>query len=456
MLAREHDPGRAGRADRRTRRPAGWRCWRWPASGCGPGSSARSRCCSPSRPRRSTPANKEQVLALVTGLGALVSVICNPLAGAFSDRTTLRAGRRLPWLVGGAARRGGSRSRCCRSRRHVVGDGARLVRRAGRAQRDARRGDRDDPRPGAGRPARPDRRHRRRRADHRRGRPGPASRRRPAASRPATSPSRRSCWCSRSRSRCRSRDLALPPEARPAVRRAPVPARRSGSRRARHPDFAWAWLTRFLVNLGNALGLLYLLYFLQDVIGYSSDEAEDRVFVLTAVYALHAGADHRRLRRLERPARAAQGVRDLVGAGRPASRGAAARRRPELAGRAGRGGRDGLRLRHLHRRRLRADHRGAARRAIDRAKDLGVINIANALPAGVRAGAGRRAPAGWSSRPAAWSRPDGDGFSVGYFALYLLAFLASVLGSVFVTRIRGVRLSRRGMLGPPVRVPDGS
>ena len=53
-----------------------------------------------------------------------------------------------------------------------------------------------------------------------------------------------------------------------------------------HPDFGWAWLTRFLVNLGNALGLLYLLYFLQDVVGYSSDEAEDRVFVLTAVYAL--------------------------------------------------------------------------------------------------------------------------------------------------------------------------
>ena len=38
-------------------------------------------------------ANKEQVLALVSGVGALVSVVCNPLAGAFSDRTTLRAGR---------------------------------------------------------------------------------------------------------------------------------------------------------------------------------------------------------------------------------------------------------------------------------------------------------------------------------------------------------------------------
>ena len=48
------------------------------------------------------PANKEQVLALVTGLGALVSVICNPVAGAFSDRTTLRLGRRLPWIIGGA------------------------------------------------------------------------------------------------------------------------------------------------------------------------------------------------------------------------------------------------------------------------------------------------------------------------------------------------------------------
>ena len=48
------------------------------------------------------PGNKEQILALVSGVGAMVSVICNPLAGAFSDRTTLRAGRRLPWLVGGA------------------------------------------------------------------------------------------------------------------------------------------------------------------------------------------------------------------------------------------------------------------------------------------------------------------------------------------------------------------
>jgi MFS family permease len=31
-----------------------------------------------------------------------------------------------------------------------------------------------------------------------------------------------------------------------------------------HPDFGWAWVTRFLVQLGNALGTLYLLFFLKD------------------------------------------------------------------------------------------------------------------------------------------------------------------------------------------------
>jgi MFS family permease len=29
----------------------------------------------------------------------------------------------------------------------------------------------------------------------------------------------------------------------------------------RYPDFAWAWLTRFVVNLGNSMAVLYLLYF---------------------------------------------------------------------------------------------------------------------------------------------------------------------------------------------------
>ena len=52
----------------------------------------------------------------------------------------------------------------------------------------------------------------------------------------------------------------------------------------RYPDFAWAWLTRFLVNLGNSLGTLLLYFYLQDAVGF--DDPETGVFVLTAVYAV--------------------------------------------------------------------------------------------------------------------------------------------------------------------------
>jgi hypothetical protein len=37
----------------------------------------------------------------------------------------------------------------------------------------------------------------------------------------------------------------------------------------RFPDFAWAWLTRFAVNLGNAMAIMCLLYFLRDKVHYS-------------------------------------------------------------------------------------------------------------------------------------------------------------------------------------------
>jgi len=57
----------------------------------------------------------------------------------------------------------------------------------------------------------------------------------------------------------------------------------------RYPDFGWAWLTRFLVSLGNALGTLYLLYFLRDAVHYErlfpGQQAEDGVFRLVLVYA---------------------------------------------------------------------------------------------------------------------------------------------------------------------------
>jgi MFS family permease len=48
-----------------------------------------------------SPDNKEAMLGWVTGLGALAAVIANPLAGALSDRTAGRFGRRHPWTFAG-------------------------------------------------------------------------------------------------------------------------------------------------------------------------------------------------------------------------------------------------------------------------------------------------------------------------------------------------------------------
>lgn len=49
-----------------------------------------------------SPDNKEADLAWVLGLGALVAMLANPVAGLLSDRTASRWGMRRPWLVGGA------------------------------------------------------------------------------------------------------------------------------------------------------------------------------------------------------------------------------------------------------------------------------------------------------------------------------------------------------------------
>ncbi|QYN32341.1 MFS transporter [Pseudonocardia sp. DSM 110487] len=52
----------------------------------------------------------------------------------------------------------------------------------------------------------------------------------------------------------------------------------------RHPDFGWGFLTRFLVNLGNAVVLLYLFFFLSDVVGLA--DPASGVLVLTAIYSV--------------------------------------------------------------------------------------------------------------------------------------------------------------------------
>ncbi|MFE7272575.1 MFS transporter [Streptomyces sp. NPDC057623] len=47
------------------------------------------------------PHDKTTTLSLVLGVGSLFALISNPLTGALSDRTTSRFGKRRPWLLGG-------------------------------------------------------------------------------------------------------------------------------------------------------------------------------------------------------------------------------------------------------------------------------------------------------------------------------------------------------------------
>lgn len=52
-----------------------------------------------------------------------------------------------------------------------------------------------------------------------------------------------------------------------------------------YPDFAWAWLARFLVQLAISMSTLYLLFYLQDHLGFTSDQAQQRQTMLVALYA---------------------------------------------------------------------------------------------------------------------------------------------------------------------------
>lgn len=78
-------------------------------------------------------------------------------------------------------------------------------------------------------------------------------------------------------------DDPLPPQ----VRAAPM-SLRLGLRG--NPDFAWAWGTRFLVQLGNALGTLYLLYFLTDRVRLADPEGGLLVMILLYTLGMVATA----------------------------------------------------------------------------------------------------------------------------------------------------------------------
>ncbi|MFJ9004134.1 MFS transporter [Streptomyces canus] len=222
--------------------------------------------------------SKETLLAWVTGVGAVVSLAANPFFGALSDRTTARRGRRSPWIVAGAA--GGALSLL------VLGGAGglwvmtlgwclvQLTLNAAFAAVTA---------------AVPDRVPR-----FQRGAVGGwIGAAQILGAVVGTGLATAAGGIAAGYAACavftlagvmpyvlRHRDLRLAATDRPPWSWRAF-ARGFWLSPRRHPDFAWAWLTRFLINLSNALVLLYLLYYLRDRLHY--DDPEQGVLILTAV-----------------------------------------------------------------------------------------------------------------------------------------------------------------------------
>lgn len=221
---------------------------------------------------------KESVLAWVTGAGAAVSMVANPVFGALSDRTTSRFGRRAPWIAAGVA--GGALALVLLAGARTVPVmvvGWCLVQLALNAAFAAITA------------AVPDRVPRRQRGSVG-GWLGAAQILGVVA---GTGLATAGGGVVGGYLACAGfavlgalpyvllhRDPVLPAARRPAPSRRAFLAGFWISPR-RHPDLGWAWLTRFLINLGNSLALLYLLYYLRDVL--RQPDAEGGVLVLTAV-----------------------------------------------------------------------------------------------------------------------------------------------------------------------------
>jgi MFS family permease len=191
-----------------------------------------------------------------------------------------------------------------------------------------------------------------------------------------------------------------------------------------NPDFAWAWGTRFLVQLGNAMATLYLLYFLRDRVRYQElfpgQSAEDGLLMLIVVYTaatvltvVVGGVISDRTGR-RKPSVIISGLVMAVAAGLlafwPTWTGA-------LVAAAVLGLGFGVYL--------SVDQALITQvlpTAQDRAKDLGIINIASSAP---------------QVLGPALAFPI-VAYLGGYSALYLAVAAVTILGSVLVTRIKSV------------------
>lgn len=228
-----------------------------------------------------TPQQKNATLSLVTGVGAAVSMIANPLFGAFSDRTASRFGRRVPWIVAGTLC--GALALLLMSTAHTVGLlvlGWALMQAAGNAALAAVLAVVPDKVPVA-----------------QRGTVGGlialgqtvgiligAGIGMVAASDLVFGYAIVAVvmgLCSVPFVLLRQ-DVVLPASAREPFAWGSF-LRGFWINPVRHPDFGWAWLTRFLLYLSSQLILVYLLFFLQDGLGHPQPAAG--VLVLSSIYA---------------------------------------------------------------------------------------------------------------------------------------------------------------------------
>ncbi|MFF4903774.1 MFS transporter [Streptomyces sp. NPDC001260] len=359
--------------------------------------------------------SKETMLAWVTGIGAAVSLVANPLFGALSDRTTSRRGRRTPWIVAGAA--GGALSLLL-----LAGAGGlwtmtlgwclvQLTLNAAFAAVTA---------------AVPDQVPRLQRgsvggwlgAAQILGVVGGTGLATVAG---GTGAGYVACAVFTLAGVLPyvlgHPDLRLGPTDRPAWSWRSFLAGFWLSPR-RYPDLGWAWLTRFLINLSNALVLLYLLYYLRDRLHHH--DPEQGVLVLTAVNGLTllatvvvGGVWSDRVGR-RKPFVIWSGVLMAVATGAlagwqtwPGAVVAAA-----VLG-------IGFGVFTSVDFALMTDVLPAA---LDRGKDLGVINVANALP---------------QVAAPALAAPIVT-YLGGYRVLYVVAAVIGLAGAVLVGRIRGV------------------
>ena len=365
--------------------------------------------------------DKEAILALVTGAGAAVSLVANPLFGAFSDRTTSRRGRRVPWVLFGAVLGAAALIALAGAPSVAVMTLLWCLVQAGCNGAYA-----------AITAAIPDRV-----PVPQRGTVGGLAAMGQTAGILAGAVIAAAVAgnfvagylvCAAALLAgvvlyyVKNDDVPLPAQARPPLSAAGF-LRGFWISPVRHPDFAWAWLTRLLVNIGNHMITLYLLFFLNDAVRVRETqgiEPEFGVLILTGLYAVMViitsvvgGRLSDRLGR-RKPlviiSSAVIAAASLILAFAPTWTGA-------LIGASVLGIGFGCYLAVDF-----ALITEVLPTALNRGKDLGVINIANSLPQVL-------APLIAFPFVTLWG---------GYVGLYVAAAVIGLLGAVFVVKIKGV------------------